>query len=137
MARRTISFARWYAQVAIRKGEKSMKGKLSNIQNTTSISFDFELSETPKAMILRLLSSEQKEAMIGIFGGEDSYNDIKAEGDFDPKSSIGCIVSGEVFPLTWESPLQVQIGEQIKALKADGKEVPFVAEIEKTAGLFT
>lgn len=112
-----------------------MKGKLSNIEETTSVSFDFELSETPKTMILRLLSTASKEALVGIFGGEAGYNETKAEGDFDTQnSSIGLTAGNEVMRLVWDQPLQAQAGEQIKSINASGKEIPFVANITKVVG---
>ncbi|MCL2061135.1 MAG: hypothetical protein FWH03_00715 [Firmicutes bacterium] len=112
-----------------------MRGKLSDINNSTTISFDFELSETPKAMILKLIESQSKEAMIGVFGGEDGYNETKTQGDFDTQnSSIGLTAGGEVITLAWDQPLQAQVGEQVKTLQASGKEVPFVANISKVVG---
>jgi len=112
-----------------------MKGKISDINEATSISFDFELSETPKAMILRLLGSQPKESMVGLFGGEDGYNETKTQGDFDTQnSSIGLTVGSEVIPLVWDQPLQAQVGEQVKSLQANGKEVPFVVSITKVVG---
>jgi len=112
-----------------------MKGKLSDINESTSISFDFELSETPKAMILRLLASQPKESMIGVFGGEDGYNETKTQGDFDTQnSSIGLTAGSEVINLVWDQPLQVQVGEQVKTLHSNGKEVPFVVNVTKVVG---
>jgi hypothetical protein len=112
-----------------------MKGKLSDINESTSISFDFELSETPKAMILRLLASQPKESMIGLFGGEDGYNETKTQGDFDTQnSSIGLTAGSEVILLVWDQPMQAQVGEQVKTLQANGKEVPFVVSITKVVG---
>ena len=112
-----------------------MKGKMTDINESTSISFDFELSETPKAMILRLLSSQPKESMVGLFGGEDGYNETKTQGDFDTQnSSLGLTAGGEVINLTWDQPLQAQAGDQVKNLQASGKEVPFVVSITKVVG---
>jgi hypothetical protein len=112
-----------------------MKGKISDINESTSISFDFQLSETPKAMILRLLASEQKDSMIGLFGGEDSYNETKTQGDFDTQnSSMGLTAGSEVIPLVWDQPLQAQVGDQVKNLQANGNEIPFVASITKVVG---
>jgi len=112
-----------------------MKGKITDINESTSISFDFELSETPKAMILRLLDSQPKESMVGLFGGEDGYNETKTQGDFDTQlSSMGLTAGSELITLVWDQPIQAQAGEQIKNLQANGKEVPFVVSITKVVG---
>jgi len=112
-----------------------MKGKISDINESTSISFDFELSETPKAMIIRLLGSQPKESMVGLFGGEEGYNEAQQQGDFDTQnSSIGLTAGSEVIPLVWDQPLQIQAGGQVKSLQANGKEVPFVVSITRVVG---
>jgi hypothetical protein len=112
-----------------------MKGKISDINESTSITFDFELSETPKSMIFRLLASLPKDSMVGLFGGEDGYNETKAQGDFDAQnSSIGLTSGSEVISLVWDKPLKAQVGDQVKSLQANGKEVPFVVTITKVVG---
>jgi molybdopterin/thiamine biosynthesis adenylyltransferase len=106
-----------------------MKGKISDINASISISFEFGLSETPKSILLRLLYSQPEDSMVG-FLDSDAYNDAKAEGDFDTQSySIGFVAGNEVTLLDWNLPLRVQLEAQGKSLKADGDEIQFVCRM--------
>ena len=103
-----------------------MKGIISDIYNQQEIVVDFELSETPRDMIMRLVNSEPKESIVGLFVGESEYEKLKNGGIIDSQNSTLAVFqkgrNGVI--LVWYKP----IGEQIKNLKADGKEIRFVAD---------
>ena len=112
-----------------------MKGKMTDMTNQVSVNFDFEPSETPKEIFLNLLNSQPENTMLAFCNGKPGYDEIKGSGDFDiAQSSIAINAGTEMVPLAWDQPLQAQASEQIKALQAKGKEVPFVATVTKVVG---
>ena len=110
-----------------------MKGTLSDIYGTSINNFDFELSETPKDLILRLVSSHLKESMIALFSAESDYDETKSQNHFDTNASMFGFAPKDTIPiiLSWDQPLQKQISKQAEVLQASGKEIPFIANITR------
>ena len=110
-----------------------MKGKLSDLNDICLVEFDFELSETPEEILLRLLQSEPQEVMQSLFRSAESYKEAKANGSFDKfDSSIGVIWGYDAIFLDWEKTLQAQIGDKLKTL-APEERILFVIAIAKIA----
>ena len=111
-----------------------MKGKLSDVSESCSVDFEFELSETPEEMISRLLKRESQEVVQSLFNGGDGYLEAKANGSFGlAESSIAVKLGIDLERLDWKDTLQAQIGDKLKTL--DPKEsVHFVATISKAVG---
>lgn len=111
-----------------------MKGRLTDVNESCAVDFDFELSETPKEMVLRLLNSESKDVMQSLFNGTQAYEEAKTQGSFDTAaSSIAVKLGYDMVTLDWEETIQAQIGDKLKTF--DSKEsVPFVATMAKVVG---
>ena len=106
-----------------------MKGRISDLNSQHDIVVDFELSETPTDIIMRLVNSESRENVIPFFPGEREYEYIKyGETIIESANSTFAVLQkgGDVADLVWDTPLKAQIDEQIQA---NSKEIRFYASI--------